>query len=49
MKTLITNAYVLDMLGDEPDIKRSDILIEDNIIVKMERDLSEEVVDETAE
>ena len=46
MKTLITNAYVLDMLGDEPDIKRSDILIEDNIIVKMERDLSEEVVDE---
>ena len=46
MKTLITNAYVLDMLGDEPDIKRSDILKEDNIIVKMERDLSEEVVDE---
>ena len=46
MKTLITNAYVLDMLGDEPDIKKSDILIEDNIIVKMERDLSEEVVDE---
>ena len=46
MKTLITNAYVLDMLGDEPDIKKSDILIEDNIIVKMARDLSDEVVDE---
>lgn len=46
MKTLITNAYVLDMLGDEPDIKKSDILIEDNIIIKMQRDLSEEVVDE---
>ena len=46
MKTLITNAYVLDMLGDEPDVKKSDILIEDNIIVKMERDLSEEIVDE---
>ena len=46
MKTLITNAYVLDMLGDEPDIKKSDILIEDNIIIKMERDLSEEIVDE---
>lgn len=46
MKTLITNAFVLDMLGDEPEIKKSDILIEDNIIVKMERDLSDEVVDE---
>ena len=46
MKTLITNAYVLDMLGDEPDIKKSDILIEDNIIIKMERDLSDEVADE---
>ena len=46
MKTLITNAYVLDILGDEPDIKKSDILIEDNIIIKMERDLSEEIVDE---
>ena len=46
MKTLITNAYVLDMLGDEPDVKKSDILIEDNIIVKMQRDLSEEIVDE---
>ena len=46
MKTLITNAYVLDMLGDEPDVKKSDILIEDNIIIKMERDLSEEIVDE---
>ena len=46
MKTLITNAYVLDMLGDEPDIKKSDILIENNIISKMARDLSDEVVDE---
>ena len=46
MKTLITNAYVLDMLGDEPDIKKSDILIEDNIILKMARDLSDEIVDE---
>ena len=46
MKTLITNAYVLDMLGDEPDIKKSDILIEDNIILKMARDLSDETVDD---
>ena len=46
MKTLITNAYVLDMLGDEPDVRKSDILIEDNIISKMERDLSAEEVDE---
>ena len=46
MKTLITNAYVLDMLGDEPEIRKSDILIENNIIAKMDRDLSAEEVDE---
>ena len=32
MKTLITNAYVLDMVGDTANIEKKEILINDNII-----------------
>lgn len=39
MKTLITNAYVLDMVGDVPNIKKSDVLINGNIIEKIEKDI----------
>lgn len=46
MKTLITNAYVLDMVGDVPNIKKADVLINENIIEKIEKDI---VVDENVE
>ena len=39
MQTLITNAYVLDMVGDVPNIRRADILINENIIEKIEKDI----------
>lgn len=39
MKTLITNAYVLDMVGDTPNIQKNDILINDNIIEKIDKDI----------
>lgn len=39
MKTLITNAYVLDMVGDVPNIKKADVLINENIIEKIEKDI----------
>jgi len=35
MKTLIKNATLLDMVGDEPNIKKTDILIEENKIAKI--------------
>ena len=44
MKTLIKNATLLDMVGDEPNIKKTDILIEENKIAKIE----ENIVDEDA-
>ena len=44
MKKLIKNAYVLDMVGDVADVKKSDILINDNIIEKID-----EVIDDKAD
>ena len=41
MKTLIKNATLLDMVGDEPNIKKTDILIEENKIAKIEEEMSE--------
>ncbi|MBR3613783.1 MAG: amidohydrolase [Clostridia bacterium] len=47
MKTLVTNAYVLDMVGDIPNVEKKDILIENNIIKKIEKDIDKEIeVDE---
>ena len=47
MKTLITNAYVLDMVGDTANIEKKDILINDNIIEKIEKDIDKTIdVDE---
>ncbi|MBQ7409967.1 MAG: amidohydrolase [Clostridia bacterium] len=47
MRTLITNAYVLDMVGDVPNIDKKDILINDNIIEKVDKDIDKSVeVDE---
>ena len=45
MKTLITNAYVLDMLGDTANIEKKDILIHDHIIEKIDYNMIE-LVDE---
>ena len=42
MKTLITNGLVLDMVGEEPNLKKTDILIEDNKILKIEKDITDE-------
>ena len=39
MKTLITNAYVLDMVGETPNIQKCDILINENIIEKIDKDI----------
>ena len=47
MKTLITNAFVLDMVGDTANIEKKDILINNNIIEKIEKDIDKEIqVDE---
>lgn len=47
MKTLVTNAYVLDMVGDTANIEKKDILIKDNIIEKIEKDIDKNIeVDE---
>lgn len=43
MKTLIANGYILDMVGDEPNIRKSDILLEDNKIVKIDKEILQEV------
>ena len=46
MKTLITNAYILDMVDDElPNIRKTDILINNNIIEKIEKDIDDSDVD----
>lgn len=42
MKTLIKNAYILDMVGEKPNIQKNDILIEDNIIKDIEKDIETE-------
>lgn len=44
MKTLITNAYVLDMVGDFANIEKKDILINDNIIEKIEKDIDKNTI-----
>ena len=47
MRTLVTNAYVLDMVGEVPNIEKKDILIENNIIKKIEKDIDKDIeVDE---
>ena len=47
MKTLVTNAYVLDMVGDIPNIEKKDILIDNNIIEKIDKDIDKDIeVDE---
>ncbi|MBR3697515.1 MAG: amidohydrolase [Clostridia bacterium] len=40
MKTLITNCYILDMVGDIPKITRKDILINENIIDIIDENIS---------
>lgn len=42
MRKLIKNAYILDMVGDTADIRKADILINDNIIEKIDREIDEE-------
>lgn len=42
MKKLIKNAYVLDMVGDVANIKKADLLIDNNIIQKIEPEIEEE-------
>lgn len=44
MKTLITNAYVLDMVGDTANIEKKDILINNNIIEKIEKDIDKDII-----
>ena len=39
MKTLIVNCYVLNMVGDSPNIRKADILIENNIIEKIDENI----------
>ena len=41
MKTLITNAQILDMVTDKPNIRKVDILINENIIEKIENQIDE--------
>ena len=43
MKKLIKNAYILDMVGEIADIRKSDILINDNRIEKIEKEIDDEV------
>lgn len=43
MKKLIKNAYILDMVGDTADIRKAEILINDNIIEKIDREIDVEV------
>ena len=44
MRTLVTNAYVLDMVGEVPNIEKKDILIENNIIKKIEKDTDRDYI-----
>ena len=43
MKTLITNAQILDMVKDVPNVRKVDILINENIIEKIENQIDEPV------
>ena len=44
MRTLITNAYVLDMVGDTANIEKKDILINNNIIEKIDKDIDKDII-----
>lgn len=47
MRTLITNALVLDMVGDTANIEKKDILINDNIIEQIDKEIDKNIeVDE---
>ena len=41
MKTLIKNATLLDMVGNEPNLRKTDILIEENKIIKIEENIEQ--------
>ena len=41
MKLLIKNAYLLDMVGDVPNVRKTDILVLDNRIAKIEENIEE--------
>lgn len=43
MRTLITNASVLDMVGDTANIEKKDILINNNIIEKIDKDIDQNI------
>lgn len=43
MRKLIKNAYILDMVGDIADIRKADILINNQKIEKIEREIEDEV------
>lgn len=45
MKTLITNAQILDMVGNTPNIRNVDILINDKKIEKIEKSINEAEAD----
>jgi len=45
MKTLIKDATLLDMVGEKPNIRKTDILINDNIIEKIEENIQDDVDD----
>lgn len=43
MKKLVKNAYILDMVGEEANLRKADILIHGNRIAKIEPKIEEEV------
>ena len=45
MKTLITNAQILDMVGDIPNVRKVYILINENRIEKIEKLINETEAD----
>ena len=50
MSILIKNAYILDMVGEEPNIKISDIYIEENRIANIAQNINidcDEIIDGT--
>ena len=42
MKTLIKNATLLDMVKDEPNIRKTDILIDENMIVQIQENIEDQ-------
>ena len=42
MKTLIKNATLLDMIGSTPNVRKTDILIDENLISKIEENIEDE-------